>query len=706
MKMKQQDMIRFGLYLAVILVINLVSSTLFFRWDLTKNKMYTLSDASIQAVSTLAEPLTIRFFLSEDLPQPNHNLEQEIRDLMEEYSHKANQFFNYEILMIDAKGEKTDSHGTLLTELARQYGITPVSTQAVSDNQVSLVNVYMGMVMIQGDMSEKKVNLGVQDNRESRMNLEYEITGLIESMASKTNELLAMDENIQVKLVFSTDLYNLGEGFASYADEMDSIVEDLQGEFYHRLQFEHIDPSVEGVSGIEKYGLNTFTVDRDNPTSLYAALVIERGDEFAKLELISRTIMGDRLQEPEELKESVQMVADRLLGVRPTIGYLADHGALPLYINYYQQQQQQQQPETLQNFYQLLSSEYQVQQVSLNDLPEGLNTLVIAGVNTPFSEYELYQLDQFLMNGGSVALFLDPFVEDAPPQNYFGAQPSYYPIHSGLEKVLAHHGIELKESYLMDENSYLARQQMANGDFQEIQFYNAPQILSENISKDLPFMNNLKGLIMLNAAPLVVDEEGVGTLNIEKVIQSSDRAWEMSEDINLSAMAITPVAEDLMTQYPLALLASGDFQSYFQGKEIPEAPASEEQNEEGARLLSAEESKQEMLTHGSGGQLLVVGTSAILKDNMLDPMGQSPNSMFVLNAMDRLSGREDYAIMRSKGQNYNPVKESLSSGSKTFIKVFNIAILPVLVILLGVFMWLRWISRRKKIQALFDGEEK
>ena len=101
-----------------------------------------------------------------------------------------------------------------------------------------------------------------------------------------------------------------------------------------------------------------------------------------------------------------------------------------------------------------------------------------------------------------------------------------------------------------------------------------------------------------------------------------------------------------------------------------------------------------------------MGSSAILGDNILDAQGQTANSLFVLNGIDKISGREDYALMRSKGLSYNPVDRSLSSGTKRAIQVMNIIVLPLLVILFGILMWLRWMGRKKKIQEMFLTEEK
>ena len=76
--------------------------------------------------------------------------------------------------------------------------------------------------------------------------------------------------------------------------------------------------------------------------------------------------------------------------------------------------------------------------------------------------------------------------------------------------------------------------------------------------------------------------------------------------------------------------------------------------------------------------------------------------MFILNMIDALNGRADIAAMRSKEQSFNPLKET-GAAAKTIIKTVNIAGLPVLVVILGLIVWGRRHSRRKKIQAMFQG---
>jgi hypothetical protein len=91
----------------------------------------------------------------------------------------------------------------------------------------------------------------------------------------------------------------------------------------------------------------------------------------------------------------------------------------------------------------------------------------------------------------------------------------------------------------------------------------------------------------------------------------------------------------------------------------------------------------------------------MLKNSMLDEAGRSPNAMFIMNVLDFLNNREETALMRSKEQLFNPLDDT-DAGTKTFVKSFNIAGLPVLVILFGILVWFRRHSRKKQIQMMFQ----
>jgi ABC-type uncharacterized transport system involved in gliding motility auxiliary subunit len=100
-------------------------------------------------------------------------------------------------------------------------------------------------------------------------------------------------------------------------------------------------------------------------------------------------------------------------------------------------------------------------------------------------------------------------------------------------------------------------------------------------------------------------------------------------------------------------------------------------------------------------RIFVVASSEMLKDQLMDEGGISTNSMFVLNMIDALNGREETATMRSKVQSFNPLKKT-GPGTRAVIKAVNIVGLPALMVVLGLIVWARRHARRKRIQSMFE----
>ena len=66
------------------------------------------------------------------------------------------------------------------------------------------------------------------------------------------------------------------------------------------------------------------------------------------------------------------------------------------------------------------------------------------------------QIDQFLMRGKSLAIFYDAFSEMNMGQNQMGRQqgPVFLPVATGLEKLLEHYGVTVRQSYILDKSSF------------------------------------------------------------------------------------------------------------------------------------------------------------------------------------------------------------------------------------------------------------
>ncbi|GMT41773.1 MAG: hypothetical protein IEMM0002_0184 [bacterium] len=713
--------VKFAVYLVVVVLMNLAGATLFFRIDLTENGMYSISDFSKKVVSTLSEPLTINVFFTKNLPAPYNNVEQYLHDLMDEYSIHAGKFFNYRFYNVSPQEGGVAVDARQNRELADNYGIYPVQIRNIEKDQVKFQKAYMGLVMIHGDLVERIQTITSTDG------LEYKITTTIRKLNNKISALLSLEGKIKVKLYLSSTLKAVApymglKDLPQLPEKFQGIVDELNKKNYGKLEFEYLDPKTdqERKDATKRYNVMSLEWPALSKGSIPAGkgvigMVVEYEKKFLEIPVLNVMripMLGTRydLIDTGSLKETLNDNLELLIDINESLGYLADHGTPPVNGT---GRMGAQDPGTLSNFRALVSQNYTIKEVNLKSegIPSGINTLVIAGPKTEFTDYELFQIDQALMRGKNLAIFLDQFREAAPQnqqQFSFNQQPTYIPLDTGIEKLLKHYGISMKKSYVMDESSYKQQVPMQYGGGERTLYF-APVIKNKNINSRIGFMKNIKGLITVKVSPLEPDEKRISENGLEghTLFSSSEKSWEMSGRIDLNPMFIRPPESDEKKQsFPLAYLLEGEFPSYFAGKPIPEKTGDEDDSENSENIgekrdLSKIEGKGELITKGKPAKIFLIASSEVLKNNMLDVEGKSTNATFIQNVLDALNNREGIARMRSKEQRFNPL-DDITAGTKIFVKSFGIGGLPLLAALFGTAIWTGRKLRRKRIQAMFQ----
>jgi len=722
--------IKFVIYCVVVVLINIAGITLFKRFDLTENKIYSLSDASKQVVSTLSEPLTINVFFTENLPAPHNNTKRYLLDILDEYAIHANKYFNFRFYDVSPNEEGVDDKAKENRQLAEDYGIYPVEIRLIEKDEIKFKKAYMGLALIHGDIIEQIPAIT------STSGLEYRLTTAIEKLNNKISTLVSLEEKVKIKLIMSSSL-KLVAPFIGVNElpDLPNAVKDAVGRLndknYGQLTFEHIDPLAEPeINKLqEDYNIMALKWPAMPERNIQAGtggigLVMEHGDNQVEVTLMSVLripLIGTRyeLVDIGTLEDVINENIETLIGINEDIGYLADHGTLTLGTPMMMMNNLQQ-GEQLQSFQGLISETYTLKQINLKDerIPESLNSLIIAQPVETFTDYELFQIDQALMRGTNIAIFSDAFREvPQPPQQQFSFNrgPSYQPLYTGLEKLLDHYGAKIKPSFIMDKACYKqAMPSRAGGGERPIYF--APMIKNENINQNLNFLKNIKGLVTMNNSPVSLDNDKIkeSKLKAHQLLASSAESWEMKGQINLNPLFIQPPQDGDFKSYPIAYLIEGNFPSYFKGKEIPTKEIEEDANEGSEDLekkdaeekkkaedIAKIESQRDFIDTGRPGRLCIIGSSALLKDNLIDQEGRSPNSVFLLNLFDKLNNRDAIAQMRSKTQEFNPLEDT-EGITKNFVKLFNIAGLPVLVVIFGLITWLRRKARRKNIALMFQ----
>lgn len=730
--------VKLTIYLIAIVLINMVGLTLFVRLDLTENRVYSISDASRKVVSTLSEPLTINVFFTKNLPAPYNNTERYLHDLLAEYAIYGNRHFNYIFHDVSPNAESGGFSTSDNQRLADDYGIRPVQIQSVEQDEVQFKKAYMGLVLIHGDIIERIPTITTAEG------LEYKLTTAIQKLNNRISALLRLEDKIQIKMFLSSAFNQVApaiglKDLSGLPEEVERIVDKLNGKNYGKLAFTRFDPTKDPQDQAEadKYKLVNLKWPALNGGAIPAGkgvigLVLAHGGKTIEIQLLSVLripIIGTqyRLVDIDDLEAIISENLESLIDINEDIGYLADHGT-PALTDFSRMNPNFGQSQTMMSsFRSLVSQNYTIKDVRLKDpmRTDSFDSLIIVQPTEPFTDYELYQLDQLLMRGKNLAFFLNAFNEvQQPNQQQFGMNqgPSYVPLNTGLEKLMNHWGIRVKRSIAMDENCFKQRQPTRFGGGEQ-KIYFAPIIKNENIDNSLDFMKNIKGLVAFKMSPLELDEARLSEnkISAHKLFSSSDQSWEMTGNINLNPMFIRPPSSAEEKQsLALAYLLEGTFTSYFKGKPIPEKKSDDTDgdslDEETVALTEAGKTTPErvsgadlakiegedvFIASGKPGKILIVGSSEMLKDSILDPAGQSPNAMFIMNVLDALNGREDIAVMRSKVQRFNPLDDATPM-AKTFVKTFNIAGLPVIVVSFGFFVWLSRHARKKRIQMMFQ----
>ena len=244
----------FTLYIAVLLgillLLNLIGRNWYKRFDLTDNKMYSLSKSSENVLNKIDDLLTMKVYFSDDLPGELSNTQRFLQDLLEEYEAKSD---NIRFFFTNPESNEE------LEEEARKDGIQPVQMQVVEDDKLEIKRVYLGMVMLYED---KKETIPVI---QTATGLEYLITTKIKTLVNKDKKTI---------------------GIANLSKDSETKTENLSNQLRQHHSIRNIDLSNDGftVDNVDVLLISgaTDTVDSISISNLAKFLDSGKGVFFAQ----------------------------------------------------------------------------------------------------------------------------------------------------------------------------------------------------------------------------------------------------------------------------------------------------------------------------------------------------------------------------------------------------------------------------------------
>jgi ABC-2 type transport system permease protein len=282
---------------------------------------------------------------------------------------------------------------------------------------------------------------------------------------------------------------------------------------------------------------------------------------------------------------------------KPTIAFLQGHGELN--------------PAETMRARALISPYYQIKDVLLNDSIAALKEvdgLIIADPQSPFSQKDLYLIDQFVLRGGKLMCFMNTLALNEDTLNATGMTHSTRK-NLLLDRLLFDYGIKIKENFVLDANC-------------------APKIVPFAETAFLPWFYHMLATPSLHPMTRNVDPISLKYANEIEFVQlpKAQLTPILTSSSNAVPSGLQPLVnlalplnygknpklvenpEDEINKLCVAGLSEGFYQSHFKNRIVAEFAKSKDAN-------YLEESQKET-------KILVVGNGSFIRnsyDSILDP---------------------------------------------------------------------------------------
>ena len=338
----------------------------------------------------------------------------------------------------------------------------------------------------------------------------------------------------------------------------------------------------------------------------------------------------------------------------------------------------------------LSSSGYNVRQIFPGDeIPDNLPALFVIGGVEELDEWALYRIDRYIQTGGKVLFAVKGIFVDT----VYGTIDARKQNDLGLLEMIASYGVTIRQELVLDRNAlviqYQSQTQAGGMTYRVARYPLWIGVLGSSGNTQHPVSAGFAGLDLYWASPLEL--HNVPNVESTVLFKSTPEAWTMREQLHTApepAYMFEMEISQTKGEKVLGASLSGRFPSFFRGSPKP------------VREGSFDE-LPDMPEFARPSRIIVVG-DADFTTNMMSATqnvsrGERQNLDFILRVTDWLVNDDDIIGIRSKTPHIGrfdkiTAPERLAS-AMGFAQVFNVVVIPLLVVITGVILALR----RKKM---------
>jgi gliding-associated putative ABC transporter substrate-binding component GldG len=492
------------------------------------------------------------------------------------------------------------------------------------------------------------------------------------SLSKASKDVAAkLDDKVLIKVYFSPNLPSPLNTNERYLRDM---LEDYRAFSHGKLQYEFVKPDDEKKFteeaqnfGIPPRQIQSVANDKFEVKMAYMGLVVMFRDKKETLPVIERT---DNLEyEITSLVKRLSAKKNPILGIATTSSR-GEQGSM-------------------QKLYESLGRNYDVQPVEISrPIDKAVSALMVLAPRIPFTDVELYNIDQYIMNGGKVGMFMNSYRANLGGG---GQQAMGMPINLNVNRFLANYGLSLDEDIVIDTKCNSVSSPAQQGFIKFMQTFQIPFMpIIQSFNKSNVITRDLQQVPTFFPSSVdttLAKEKGY---KVEGLLYTSGFSGRQSGPVvYIIPLNYMKKTDFLSKGIPLAAIVRGKFTSAFAQTG---APIDTTGAVSGQPLVTACAEENRLLVCGDGNMAL-------------DSFVQDPRqTLFIQNSADWLVQENDLISIRSKEVPVRPLKD-IPDFLKKVVKWANLIAPSILIIICGIALWQARRIRKKALTAHY-GESK
>lgn len=693
----------------LLLVLNALTANLWLgqinslRLDATQGQQYSISPATKAYLAQLQEPLLIRGYFSSKTHPLLSPLVPQLRDLMKEYEVAGKGKVRVEFVDPVSSPE-------LEKEANQKYAIKPVPFQVQDRYQAAVVNSYFNVLVQYGDEYQVlgfrdliEVKSQGVDNLDVKLrNPEHDLTTAIKKVLHSYQAGGNLFDTVKGDISFNayvSDKLLLPKKLQDFRTIVETQTKALQQKSQGRLKVNFADPDADGgklgKQIAKDYGFQPMATSLLSNERFYFYMTLAQGQQVVQIPLDDMTQASFERNLNSALKRFATGFTKTVALVTPEPAYNPYGGPSGG-------------PE-FNNLQQFLGTDLNLVHEDLKDgsVSGQADILLLAAPNN-LSQKELFAVDQFLMQGGTVVVASSPY-QASLSQTSLSLQKH----NSGLADWLKHNGLEIQDKVVMDKQNVPfpvpVERNLGGFSVQEMRMLDYPyfvDVRNQGLNSSNPITANLPQLTMAWASPINLDPKAQGERQITELLHSSDKSWlssSLSVMPQVDSRGVTPYrAEGEQKPYLLGVISQGKFDSYFAGKQSPllseakSAQADKAADQKGADKKDADKTAADdkqtvsgIIAHSpDSARIILYSSNDFLTDPVISMAGAASGGQnlgglqLMANTLDW--SLEDAGLLSIRARsNFNRTLPTMQASTQMFWEYLNYGLALLALLLVG-----------------------